>query len=533
MRLTAMWMGLLTGCAGVGVDPPPDFTPFERCTVDDAPTMSLIEEVDAPPRLVNTVGAMGLAVGDFDQDGELDLVLPQLCEDGEAAHEVLWGEAGAFGPERSLIALPCDNPVFSASVADVDGDGRVDVGLHGSAGTLIALSDGGRGWTTRWVETGACFVAGATWVDFDEDGLLDLSLSCQTADAYPHLLDREYEGNIDPGFQGSAWQMIGHRNPYLRGLGGGDFIAVDEGPTGEERLSFHSVGWDADDDGDADLISMNDFGHHADAVMHVQTEGGWATVPDCGFDGAAASMGGALADLDQDGRLELWSSNIGDLRALSIEPSGDGLSCTTHPAAGLLDQWDFSWSVNVLDVDGDGGDELHVAFGGLFEPGVPDGWGDANVEEQVSRLIWLDEGSGLHAIRAEPFGEAAMVWGAVTWFNPSDGRPRVVRRPLDGAPEVYEVACSGASRLVIQLRAPAGTPGGTHGRQARVRVRAEGIPDQQRTVGASDGTFSGTEPVVSFGVGQAEEVEVTITWPDGLVEERVIPAHGRLVHQRR
>lgn len=126
------------------------------------------------------IGDATLAVGDFDEDDHPDLVLTGSDASSDPIARLALGDgAGGF-----TVAGAGLTDVFggSASVADFDGDGHLDLLLTGQdAGfneiTTLYLGDGTGGFTDAGASLTGVRRSATSVGDFDEDGHLDLVLS--------------------------------------------------------------------------------------------------------------------------------------------------------------------------------------------------------------------------------------------------------------------------------------------------------------------------------------------------------------------
>lgn len=282
----------------------------------------------------DTGSGQGAAAADYDNDGDLDLL---LANSGSANRLMQNDGSGVFA---DVGTGPVADPGVSVSFAwgDYDNDGFVDVYLVNDAeANRLLRNDAGLG----FVETTTPALAdvgpgsGAAWGDYDNDGDQDLYL---TNAGGLNVLYRNDNGNLvalppgavsdpSPSF-GASWIDYNNdgnldlyvsnfvaNNRLYEGDGSGNFLDVapltgvdDNGPT------FAGLWGDYDNDGDLDVYIANHFSPNL--LLRNEGNNGWSNVtPPALADFSGIHTGGAWADLDNDGDLDLYLPNAaGDNR---------------------------------------------------------------------------------------------------------------------------------------------------------------------------------------------------------------------------
>jgi hypothetical protein len=235
----------------------------------------------------NLIGVLESAIawGDYDNDGDLDILLAGLTgfADSDSAIAVIYRNDGslAFELAAHLFTL---RPVrsrskMSAAWGDADRDGDLDVLLAGFGMAKVYYHDSG-----VFIDSNAALTGinngSASWGDYDNDGDLDILLTGESDD-FP--LAKIFQN--DNGYFTEAFTF----------------------PTG---FSFSSTSWgDYDNDGGADLL-LTGFTGEKTVTQIFRNEGGYFTEADTlpGVSNGAAVWG----DYDQDGDLDVFLSGLTD-----------------------------------------------------------------------------------------------------------------------------------------------------------------------------------------------------------------------------
>lgn len=356
-------------------------------------------------------GAPGVALLDFDGDGDLDFFVAngpgaphslfsnQLEQTGSATFVDVAVEAGVAAVEQDGTGS-CFGDIDNDSDHDLLVLGRAEqhrLFLNNGDGTFDDLgSESGIG--------GGVGAASCAMGDIDNDGLLDLAIA-ETADwsTFLAIVAIPFELNV--------------HNQLYRGLGNGRFADISEDSgfldlePGGMPPDVATVTWavsmvDYDEDGDIDILHGDDQaavpgasrgGVDRGYTQLFQNDGtGHFTnkTIEKGLDVTAHWMGFAWADYDCDGGVEFFNTNVGDYMhrvifeaqpipyMLGEWPSGwffstDSGGFTFPPVGENLVATPWGWGSSVLDYDNDGDADtayhggLHMGFiNALDNPGT-------------------------------------------------------------------------------------------------------------------------------------------------------------------
>ncbi|MEM7202095.1 MAG: VCBS repeat-containing protein [Planctomycetota bacterium] len=281
----------------------------------------------------------GLALGDIDGDGDLDLVLANTQGPGIRGDNSVYLNNGAgFFTDATAGRLPAAND-WSTDIAlgDVDGDGDLDLivanappGFAGKRNQLY-LNDGG-----------------GTFIDFTADllpPLADVSLAVAVADV-------DGDGDVDLMF-GNA----GQNRLYLND-GSGRFTHATAHLPPDLATSADVVLTDVDGDGDPDVVVANSIQSN-----RLYVNDGTGVMADVSATrlppNVDASFAVTAADADGDGDVDLVFGNSGDENVLLLN-NGIGVF-QEAAAAGLPPDVLDTRGLAFADVDRDGDQDLLLA----------------------------------------------------------------------------------------------------------------------------------------------------------------------------
>ena len=204
--------------------------------------------------------------GDFDNDGDLDLV---ICgqSSGPIVTKTYENQNGTLVPHQDLIGVR-SNGSGNLAWGDYDGDGDLDLAVAGTGdgGAKIAriYQNDGAGnltWDTQQVLTGVSYGAAVAWGDYDNDGDLDLVVTGAVASGPGSsiLYRNDPHGMLTPDSAVCLTGLYAGSADWADYDGDGDLDLLLAGSDGtQSRIVFyenHPVGT-LTDDGDHDLPGL-------------------------------------------------------------------------------------------------------------------------------------------------------------------------------------------------------------------------------------------------------------------------------------
>lgn len=307
--------------------------------------------VPVQPQLFAAPGGQSNAWGDFDNDGDLDLVITFL----DAPVRLYENSPKGFSEVGARSGLPTDggNP-RSVAWGDYDNDGDLDLyiaysGLDQPPNRLFRndLKDGVADFIETGEQAGVALrgnIRQVSFVDYDADGDVDLYVA----------------------FRGST-------NRLMQNNGGVFSDVTFESGIAEPRRTVGACWFDMDADGDLDLFTANqngdrdgmfrnDGGRFADVAMELDIDQPRRPLAD-------GSVGCAVTDFDTDGDLDLWVAAYGDDKLYRNE--GDGRFIDVAPEMGVANHHHIVTGV-WGDVQHDGRPDLYTVGYINGKPQAPD-----------------------------------------------------------------------------------------------------------------------------------------------------------------
>lgn len=524
-------------------------------------------------------GMLGMALGDVNGDGLEDVYLSAIS--GFPNRLLLHQPDGSVVDGAPEAAVDVLDTTRGCLLADLDGDGDLDLAVARQADLLLFWNDG-----TGDFEVGG-YLAGPSpapiysisAADPDLDGDLDLYCSRYLTGSTEEAIPVPYHNATN-----------GAVNLYWRNEGGREFTSAGEetGLTaGEPRYSFIALWDDFDGDGRIDLYVVNDFGPNN---LYIQTDDGYVDrAEELGMLDAATGMGISGADVELDGDLDYFVTNmfsapglrsIGDpmyrggedgLRPRHMELANgmslllrEGDRYVESAEAAGVHHGGWAWGALFYDWNLDGYPDLYV----------PNGFMTAESSVDLETLFWRgvvgttpDQGPGDEEYNRN--------WTAVTTFNRMEGysnhgnEPNIANLNLgdgsfadvspisdvdfpddgrvaarvdwdgDGLEDLILVNRTGprmrlvrnahpapGHRVVIDLQGRLGTIDAIG---ARVAVERSDGKVVTQTIYAGEGLLGQSSHRRFFGLGEADgAVDVQVTWPDGEVQrfEDLAPDRG-------
>ena len=496
---------------------------------------------ELPGRMM-PIGA-GVVVLDFDGDGWDDLYFSNT---NGANH--LYHNTGEGGFEEVGIKAGVDDAGGEGNggcAADYDNDGDIDLYVTNFGPSRLFENNGDRTFADVTVASGlddgelVLRSTGCAWGDYDGDGYADLVVTRHLNEFNPELLmKKDFYGSV--GGMSLFHNLEGARfeeTTALLGDTSGPAAGLDVLYGNIWGAGFQPSWLDYDDDGDADLLVINDFGQDIQPNVLWRNDGadgsgGW-TFTDVslytGIDVPMYGMGLAVGDPNGDGLVDLFVTNIKNnvlFSRLATTPTFEDTAKDSRATVGMIDNLlRVAWGTMFFDYDNDADEDLYVVSGYLG--GDPDVI-PANPVEQPNVLL-RNDGSGRFEDVSTGSGahDPGVGRGSAYLDYDGDGCLDVVVGNFGQAGRLFRNECADGNHwLRVHLQ---GKASGTDGLGAKIEVTTGGKTQVRKVV--SGASFMGQNMLDShFGIGEADVIEsVTVYWPSGKVEERTGVEPNRII----
>jgi enediyne biosynthesis protein E4 len=491
--------------------------------------------------LPETMGS-GCAFIDADGDGWLDIVLINSRDwnprPGRRSTSALYRNNGngTFTDVTKGSGLDVELYALGVAAGDFDNDGRDDIYITALEGDRLLRNTGAFRFEDVTKAAGianAAFATSAAWLDFDRDGRLDLFVAnyvqwTRKGDLWCSLDGATKSYCTPESYRGTASKLY-------RNLGGGRFGDVS-GPAGVGDATSKSLGvavLDVNNDGWPDLFVANDTQPNKLYINQKNgtfSEEGVSAGVAFGEDGIArGAMGVDAADYDRSGRAHLAVGNFSNQMLGLYRNEGNGLFVDEAPrsSVGRASLLTLAFGVFFLDYDLDGWLDLFAANGHIDEE-------IGRVQPKVSYAqpphLFRNTGNGrFQEVTAQLGGglaRATVARGAAYGDFDNDGDLDILLTANHGPARLLRNDARPANHNWISVRLR-GVRSNRNGIGAVVRLESPS-GRQWRMVHSGSSYLSQSDLAVTFGLGRdARVTALEIEWPSGVKQRIANPPINR------
>lgn len=531
-RQSLRMLAASAGCALVRGDPAPlpafEEVPASASGIHWTHTAGLSPEMYLP----ETSGP-GCAFFDYDNDGWMDIYLVNsgacdFYQPPAPLRNALYrnNRDGTFTNVTKEAGVPGNAYGMGVAVGDYNNDGFADLYVTQYPCSILYRNNGDGTFTDVTEAAGLAapgWSTSAVWFDYDNDGRLDLFV-CRFVDF--SKTKNVFCGNRDIGLRYYCRPTVYKPMPcwLFHNNGNGTFtdVSKESGIGGCLGRAWGVVASDIDNDGRMDLFVANDtspnFLFANCGKGKFEERGLLAGVAYNAFGAARAGMGVDSADYDQDGWLDLFVANLSHQTYSLYHNNGNKTFDDESIPTGIA-QWTkllSGWGVKFFDYDNDGNLDLLLVNG---HPDTMVSRYKLQVHYREPMLLLRNDGSGpknawtnVSARSGPVFANAIAGRGLAIGDFDNDGSVDALIAVNDGAP--------------ILLRNNVGRQGhwlGVHlitknanrdAVGARISYRSGDLKRHRTKVGGGS-YLSSQDPRVVLGIGNRTKIDsLEVKWPE-------------------
>ena len=498
--------------------------------------------------MVETMGS-GLALADFDGDGWLDAYFvqnastPGFVPTGPMVNQHFRNRGdGSFDDVSAYSNAADDLYGLGVAAGDYDNDGFLDLYVTNFGANRLYRNNGDGTFSDVTARAGVgdeMWGASVAWSDIDEDGLLDLYVTNYADFTWEN---HKFCGNPE-GASAYCHPDVYNAQPdrlyHNRGDGSFDEIGAAAGVADTiDGKGLGVVFGDYDNDGDGDIYVANDstrnflYINNGDRTF---IEDGFLAGVSYNEDGRTeAGMGTDWGDYDGDGQLDVVVTNLTLETNTLYRNLGMGAFVDVSFAAGVGEDslMLVGFGTNWLDYDNDGDLDLFVANGHII-----DNIAEVNQDAEGSPLADLTYAQVNHLYRNDGkgfFEEVHDGAGAGLALVKVSRGSAIGDVDNDGD---LDVMITNSNQTADYLRNDGGSEAGNwiqirlvgqHANRFGVGARVFVGESILREVEAGSSYCSSSDPRLHVGIGSAGAAEVVVRWPGGATETLGALQAGRL-----
>ena len=427
---------------------------------------------------------------------------------------------------------------YSMGVAtgDFDNDGFLDLFVTGYKSNRLYRNDGDSTFTdvtNKLPQVDQGWSTSAGWFDFDRDGRLDLFVA--------RYMDWDFDsGSLFCGGPTSAQRAYCHPDNFKgatnllfhqRSDGTFEDVSKSSGIADPSNKGLGVAFADFDNDGWTDVFVANDSVRQS--LLRNKGDGTFediATISGVAYDEDGktfAGMGVDCADFDNDGNVDVFITTLSNEKYALYRNNGERsfTYATNTSAIGQITLLNAGWGVRFVDEDNDGLRDLFVAQGHVLDTIESS---TAYLKYKQAPLLMRNTGKGfvnVSATAGSPLNVPIAARGAALGDLNNDGQVDAVIAVLDDAPVILRNNGTKNHWLGITL---VGSKSNRNGIGARVTLTNVAGQKQIYDVSSAGSYLSSNDSRVVFGLGSARAVKsIEVRWPSGRVQTISSPAIDR------
>ena len=450
---------------------------------ENKPITDLFTKITVGDIVNDGANSRGCAWGDYDNDNDLDLFVANDYDQ----NNFLYTNNGDGTFLKITSGIIVDEGAYSSSVSWGDYDNNSDLDIfvanyenhknylyqNNGSGLFNKISNGD-------IVNTIGYSMGSSWIDYDNDGYLDLFVS-------------------------NGGSSVLHNNFLFHNNGDGSFTKITTGMIVNDASFSEGCCWgDYDNDGDLDLFVANN--NDQNNLLYSNNGDGTFTKLNSGIvvNDNGKSMGGSWGDFDNDGDIDLFVTNWFEQNNFLYTNNGDG-TFTKVLSGPVVNDEGHSWGSAWGDFDNDGDLDLYVANAGILKNFLYSNKGDGTFEK-ISTGIVVEELTI----------STSVCWGD---YNNDGFLDLFVSNGQNQNNCLY--VNNGNNNNWINIKC-VGTISNYSAIGAKVKVKAiinGKFRWQMREISTQTGKESHNSLNVEFGLGDATIIDsLKVEWPSGIVQ---------------